>query len=307
LRLILASDLSLLGGEYSTLVQPDQDALTGQVAAIAAGITGTRVEDFEEPLELDTLGRTEFALALEDAFDVALDDSAGLRTVADAVVAVSVPRVGPSFGPSLHPATGRLQTTVRAIVAPVLRWYFHLTVRGAELIPTSGPVVLAANHESMWDIPLLVVATPRPIVFMAEKGVFGSRLASWIFTRLGGFPVRRGAGDLRAMRAGLAVVRSNRVLGIYPEGTRRPGTLLPFRPGAAWLALTAGAPLVSAGISGTSEIVPKGRWFPHRAPVLVEFGEPIRVAKEQGPRKRLDQASNLTDRLRSEVERLIRR
>lgn len=288
-------------------MQPDPDALTGQVAAIAARVTGTRVEDFEAPLELDTLGRTEFALALEEAFDVVLDDSASLRTVADAVVAVSVLRAGPSPGPSLHPATGRLQTTVGAIVAPVLRWYLHLTVRGAELIPTLGPVVLAANHESMWDIPLLVVASPRPIVFMAEKGVFGSRPASWLFTRLGGFPVRRRAGDLGAMRAALAVVRSNRVLGIYPEGTRRSGTLLPFRPGAAWVALTRGAPLVPAGITGSGEIVPNRNWFPRRVPVRIAFGEPIRVARESDPRKRLDQASNLTEQLRSEVERLIRR
>ena len=307
LALILASDLSLLSGEYSTPVQPDQDALTGQVAAIAAGITGTRVEDFEEPLELDTLGRTEFALALEDAFDVALDDSAGLRTVAAAAEAVARPEGRREFIPSLHPATGRFQGIARAIVAPVLRRYLHLTVRGAELIPTSGPVVLAANHESMWDIPLLVVASPRPIVFMAEKGVFGSRPASWLFSRLGGFPVRRRAGDLRAMRAALAVVRLNRVLGIYPEGTRRNGTLLPFRPGAAWVALTGGVPLVPAGISGSGGIVPKGNWFPRRLPVRIAFGEPIRVIPEGDPRKRLDQASKLTNRLWSEVERLIHR
>lgn len=288
-------------------MQPDPDALTERVAAIAAGITGTLVQDSGAPLELDALGRTEFALALEEAFGVALDDSASLRTVADAAEAVAGHRERQQVAPSLHPAIGRLQGAARAIVAPTLRWYFPLTVHGAERIPASGPVVLAANHESMWDIPLLVVASPRPIVFMAEKGVFGSRLASWIFTRLGGFPVRRGAGDLQAIRAAFAVVRSNRVLGIYPEGTRRPGTLLPFRPGAAWVALTAGAPMVPVGISGTGEIVPKGSWFPHRAPIRIEFGESIRVARERDPRKRLDQASDLTDRLRSEIESLIRR
>lgn len=254
LALILASDLSLLSGEYSTPVQPDQDALTGQVAAIAAGITGTRVEDFEEPLELDTLGRTEFALALEDAFDVALDDSAGLRTVAAAAEAVARPEGRREFIPSLHPATGRFQGIARAIVAPVLRWYFHLTVRGAELIPTSGPVVLAANHESMWDIPLLVVASPRPIVFMAEKGVFGSRPASWLLTRLGGFPVRRRAGDLRAMRAALAVVHLNRVLGIYqrePGGAARCSLSGPERPGWRSPEECPWSPRVSAAVVGS--------------------------------------------------------
>lgn len=80
---------------------------------------------------------------------------------------------------------------------------------------------------------------------------------------------------------------------------------MPFRPGAAWIALASGAPLVPAGITGTGDVVSKGRWFPRRAQVRIAFGEPIAVAQEPNPHKRLDQTPDLTDRLRSEVERLI--
>lgn len=295
------------GRAYSTAVQPGSDALEERVAAIAASV-GARVDDPDAPLGLSPLGRTEFALALEEALGVRLADSSGLRTVADAAAAVAAQRRErrpPT--PTLHPATGKLQGIARAIGAPALRWYFHLSVRGAERIPRSGAVIIASNHRSMWDIPLLVMASPRAIVFMAEEGVFGSGIASWFFTRLGGFPVRRGAGDLRAIRAASTVVRSNRVLGIYPEGTRGRGVLLPFRPGAAWIALRAGAPLVPVGISGTEGIVSGRISIPRRASVEIAFGEPIDVGQEPDPNKRMDQASDLTDRLRSEVERLIRR
>lgn len=288
-------------------MQRGSEDVAERVATVAASVTGSRIDDPRAPLELSPLGRTEFALALEDAFEVRLDDSRGLRTIAEAAATVAAQRGRGSLEPSLHPATGGLQGIALALCESVLRWYFHLTVRGAEHLPSSGPVVLAANHESMWDIPLLVAASPRPIVFMAEEGVFGTRTASWFFTRLGSFPVRRGAGDLQAIRAALSVVRTHRVLGIYPEGTRRPGALLPFRPGAAWLALASGAPMVPAGITGTGEVISEGSWIPRRARVQIAFGEPIAVAREPNPHRRVDQAPHLTDRLRSEVERLIHR
>lgn len=287
-------------------MQPGSDGLAERVAAIAADVMGTQVVDPAAPLDLSPLARTEFALSLEQEFGVQLESSRGLRTVAEAARTVSVRKGQPSPAPSLDPAAGRLQGPALAIVRPLLRWYFHLVVRGADRVPRSGAAVLAANHESMWDIPVLAVASPRHIVFMGEEGVFGSAIASWFFTRLGGFPVRRGAGDLRAIRAALTVVRSRRVLGICPEGTRGQGVLLPFHTGAAWIALTSGAPLVPAGISGTGDVVTGRISVPRRVRVHITFGEPIAVAREANPQRRLDQAPDLTDRLRSEVERLIR-
>jgi len=82
------------------------------------------------------------------------------------------------------------------------------------------------------------------------------------------------------------------VLGIYPEGTRRRGLPLPFRSGAAWIALASGTPLVPAGIVGTGGIFSSKGAVPRRVRVEIAFGKPIRVARGADPKRRLDQASD---------------
>ena len=128
---------------------------------------------------------------------------------------------------------------------------FRLEIVGAERVPSRGPVVLAMNHESALDVPLAVVACPRPITFMSKKDLYKNALGSWALHELGGFRVDRHRFDLTSVRIAVAAVQRGDVLGMYPEGTRSLGTLLPFLPGAAWLALAMGAPLVPCAISGT--------------------------------------------------------
>ena len=200
---------------------------------------------------------------------------------------------------------GPLQGFARATAGPFLRRYFRMEVEGAEHMPPEGPLVLVANHESMWDIPLLVVASPRPIVFMAKQGVYNSPFNRWFFTRLGGFPVRLGGRDPAAVRKARAVVRAGRVLGIYPEGTRvRAGELGPFRSGAARIALGEGVPIMPAAMRGTGEIWPKGARYPRPARVRVRFGAPIHVERIAGPAARRERARTLTEELRAQIESL---
>jgi 1-acyl-sn-glycerol-3-phosphate acyltransferase len=140
---------------------------------------------------------------------------------------------------------------------------------------------------------------------MAKEELYRARLGAWFFSKLGGFRVRRGSSDILAVRQALAVVRSGRVLGMYPESTRRVGELLPFFPGAAWVALAEGVPLVPVGIKGTGHSMPKGSKVPRRVPIRIAFGQPIGVAREADPRARLEDTRELTLRLRAEVERLL--
>lgn len=199
---------------------------------------------------------------------------------------------------------GPLQGPAKTLLAPVARTYFRLEVRGTEHVPASGPVVLAANHESMWDVPLLVIACPRPIVFMAKEELFDRRHKDLFFTVLGGFPVPRGKVPVTAVKRSLATLEAGRVLGLYPEGTRRPGTLLPFRPGAAWLALREGVPVVPVGIKGTA-LVNADRRLPRRIPLRIAFGEPIRVDPEPVHAVRRRRAAELSEELRRRVAALL--
>ena len=197
---------------------------------------------------------------------------------------------------------GRLQAFVIGILRPFCRWWFTLDVRGTEYLPRTGPVVLCINHESLLDIPLVGVASQRPIRMMAKRELFAKPAGSRFFHELGGFPVERGAFDLRAVEIGLAVLRRGEVLGMYPEGTRTPGTLLPFLPGAAWLALSTGAPLVPCAITGTHDAMPKGAKFFKRVPIRIEFGPAISVEREHDPIRRRERAVQLTEALRGEIE-----
>jgi 1-acyl-sn-glycerol-3-phosphate acyltransferase len=157
----------------------------------------------------------------------------------------------------------------------------------------------------MLDIPVAAVASPRPITFMAKRELFRTRTGARVFRELGGFSVDRDAFDLRAVATALEVVRRREVLGMYPEGTRTPGTLLPFLPGASWIALHGGAPLLPAAIVGTDASMPPGSKVPRRVPVRVTFGRPIAVDPVDDPAKRRAEAIRLTTQLRDAIEGLL--
>ena len=255
-------------------------------------------------LQADSLALVELALALEERLGIRLSEDGALTTF-DEVVAAATAEAG-TVPDRLGNGFGRLQWVAHAALGPPIRRAYGLEVSGAEHVPGFGPAVLASNHDSLLDIPCLVVACPRPVWFMAKVELFRARAASTFFHRLGGFPVRRTANDLRAVRTALDVLRRGRVLGMYPEGTRA-SFLQPFLPGAAWLALVTGAPLIPVGVSGTAEALPRGSRLPKRTEVMVRFGEPIEPGMEREARARLERARALTDDLRSSVERLLAR
>src|SRR5947207_1347003 len=142
------------------------------------------------------------------------------------------------------------------------------------------------DDESLLDIPVIVVASHRPIRFMAKGELFEMPALARFFHELGGFSVERNSFDLRAIEIALEVIRRGEILGMYPEGTRTPGTLLPFLPGAAWIALKTGTPLVPAALSGTGAAMPSGAKFFKRVPIRIEFGEAIPVERVDDPVER---------------------
>ena len=261
----------------------------------------------------DSLAFAELASALEGELGIDLAD-AGVcraRTAGDLLDLIEGTTVTPpAAGRTVYPAgMGRMQRLAKAIGGPVFRWWFHLEVRGTELMPSEGPVILCMNHESMLDIPLIVIASPRPVAFMAKRELFASRIGARFFHELGGFSVDRDAFDLPAVAISREVIGRGEVLGMYPEGTRVAGKLLPFLLGAAWLALGTGAPLMPAAIEGTGAAMPKEerRLVPRRVPVRISFGDPIPVAAVEDPAGRRQKAIRLTEQLRSSVGALLGR
>ncbi|HEV8421054.1 MAG TPA: 1-acyl-sn-glycerol-3-phosphate acyltransferase [Actinomycetota bacterium] len=255
-------------------------------------------------LGLDSLACADVAVALEHRFGVRLADNdvTGHSTIAE--VAATVRREMPA-GRRIPVGLGRHQRLGKMVAGPVLRWLLRMQVTGIEHVPSTGPVILAANHRSFWDIPVHVIASPRPIAFMAKQELYKGPITRWLWRSLGGFPVRRETADIRAIDTALALLERGDVVGVYPEGTRsRTGEMLPFLKGAAWLALRTGAPIVPCGLKGT-ERRRGGKRRGLRRRVRVSFGPSIHVNGEPDARVRREKADALTDQLLLAIQELL--
>ena len=184
---------------------------------------------------------------------------------------------------------------------PVVKGLYRLRARGLEHVPPGG-FVLAANHTSNFDPwPLGIPFLPkRQLRFMAKAELFNPILAP-ILRAGGAFKVRRGEGDVEAMRTAAELAREGEIVVMFPEGTRQKKGLRKKREarphtGAARIALTAGVPLVPAAIGGTDRLSRLG-------PLSVAYGEPIDVSDLEGMETKRA-ASIATERLMKAIEEL---
>ena len=160
----------------------------------------------------------------------------------------------------------------RANFRGIAKRLYRVTVTGSERVPATGPVILVANHESMFDPWLLALATPRPIRYMTKAELWRIPLVGRALDAFGTFPVERGTGDGTAMSRAASLLHDGEVIGIFPQGTSKQLPNRPFHRGAARLALATGAPLVPVRLVGT-----RGIYRPGRGPTGVHVGEPIVV------------------------------
>ena len=139
-----------------------------------------------------------------------------------------------------------------------------------------GPVIVAANHESLLDPPLLALTARQPLHFLAKVELWRYRPGAWLMDALGGIPIRRDRRDLLSVGRAEELLREGESVALFPQGTVRGGA---WTRGAARLALLTGAPLVPVRIVGTRQALSKGRiGFPR---IRLVVGEPIRVEPQQ--------------------------
>jgi 1-acyl-sn-glycerol-3-phosphate acyltransferase len=151
----------------------------------------------------------------------------------------------------------------------------------AERAERDRSVVVVANHESFCDILVLLATLPMQVRFLAKRSVFRVPVLGWSIAAAGFVPVDREDRSRGAatVEAALRRLEGGRSLVIFPEETRTStGNLLPFKRGAAHLALKSGLPLLPMGLAGTFRILPRGSWEISPGPVVVSVGNPIDVA-----------------------------
>jgi 1-acyl-sn-glycerol-3-phosphate acyltransferase len=160
----------------------------------------------------------------------------------------------------------------RLFVSPTTLWLAPSYGYGLERVPTEGGGVVAVNHLSAIDPPLIGSLSPRTIFYMAKVELLSMPLVGDILMWTGAFPVRRGEGDRESLRQAREIARNGHMVGVFVEGTRQrfgyPGDVL---PGGMMIALQEGVPIVPCGVYSFG-------WSPtNRMPCAVVWGDPIDV------------------------------
>lgn len=168
------------------------------------------------------------------------------------------------------------QRAVRSAVSVAMRALTRMRVEGLENLPRSGGCLLAINHLSLADGPVVFTLLPRRAIMFASVHLRDSAFMHWILSDMGdAIYVRRGEGDTDALASGLAVLRAGGMLALGPEGTRSPQGLSRGQTGVAYLATQAGVPVVPLAAWG-QEKMPTHLRSMRRAPITVRIGAPIR-------------------------------
>ncbi len=188
----------------------------------------------------------------------------------------------------------------RVAVNIFFRALFRLKIEGKENIPDeSERFIICANHKGYFDPPLVGLAMPFQIGFMAKEELFRNKLFGAFIRKLGAFPIRRGKSDFGALRSAIKMAESSRHIVIFPEGGRsHTNRLRKGKMGAAMVAIKAGADILPVGLEGTYKPFTR---------ITIHIGEPIKLNDYFGRKVSSSEMQELTENvLMPEISRLSR-
>jgi 1-acyl-sn-glycerol-3-phosphate acyltransferase len=170
---------------------------------------------------------------------------------------------------------------VQLFAEGVLRGLYGVKVMGAENVPPTGRFILAVNHRSNLDPPLLGSLTPREVHFFAKEELFRRQPLAGFISYLNAFPVRRGGFDRASLIKCVEILKRDRALIMFPEGTRAPRDgFLRAKIGLGWVACLAQAPVLPVYVHGTATAKPR---LTGRPSLYVIYGHLIPFAELRVP------------------------
>lgn len=166
----------------------------------------------------------------------------------------------------------------RGLIAVWMKVWLRFEVRGTEHIPMQGGCVIASNHTSFLDPPILACSVPpeRMVHFLARDTLFRFKpFAKWLVS-VGVMPLARERGDVGALKKSIQMLKEGYCLGLFPEGTRTTdGELQPAKGGIGFLIAKAGVPVVPVYVDGTFRAYPRNARFIRPVKCTVTFGPVI--------------------------------
>lgn len=178
---------------------------------------------------------------------------------------------------------------LRAVARVLFLVILDVHVSGAEHIPAQGPCIVASNHLSWWDVPLVPAYMRRKVVYMAKEELFAGKLG-WLVRFMGAFPVKRGEADRQSLRAAETQLQAGKVFIIFPEGTRsRTHRMAKGHVGLGMIALRSGVPVIPVAIWGTERALKA-----FRPRINITFGEPMTLVPRGNKitREDIEEATN---------------
>lgn len=184
---------------------------------------------------------------------------------------------------------------IRFIVSLIINAIYRVEVIGKDNVPSKGSALLCANHNRMLDMFLIGYKINRLVHYMAKEELFKIPIISSIIRFLGAFPVKRGSGDVRAVKTALELLRKGHIVGIFPEGTRTRGKFknnIKIKPGAALLAIKSGVPIVPVAI--------KGSYKPF-SNMKVVFGQPIILDADKNKKYTVEEMAQISTKIMKKI------
>ena len=156
---------------------------------------------------------------------------------------------------------------IKGFVGFLLKIFYRIRVEGEITLPEDQSYMICANHIHMFDPVFIAMSTKRQISFMAKKELIDAPILGKILLKCDVFPVDRGKGDIAAIKTGIDILKQNKVMAMFPEGTRhRDGEFRDVKMGAAFIATKAKSAIVPMRIIGNYRLFSK---------MTLRIGEPI--------------------------------
>jgi len=188
---------------------------------------------------------------------------------------------------------------LRGLIIFVFALVARVHIRNRHNVPKHGPYIIAANHLSWTDIPLIPAYLPGKVVYMAKEESFHGRLG-WLVRFLGAFPVKRGEGDRHALKAANDLLKKGKVLIIFPEGTRsKTRTMAKAHAGLGMIALRANVPVIPVAISGSENALKK-----FGTEITISYGEPM-FLKPEGTKVTREDIDRATDEVMKRIASML--